>query len=76
MTMREPDLRPFNASGYEIVDDGFAATRTLAIWSKAPRAPNLGECFTIEREGAVHDLSVAEIRTFDGGWAATCRALD
>ncbi len=67
-------LRAFSASGYEILDAGFAETGEVAIWSKVPQAPRPGDRFNIETCGALHDLAVCEVRTFAGGWTAICRA--
>jgi hypothetical protein len=69
-------LRPFSASGYEIFDQDFGETGEVVIWSRSPHAPRLGELFNIEAQGALHELAVGEIRTFTGGWTATCRADD
>jgi hypothetical protein len=65
--------RPFRASGYEIFDEDFGETGEVMIWSRSPYAPRLGERFNIETRGAHHELTVGEIRTFTGGWTATCR---
>ena len=67
-------LRSFNASGYEIFDEDFGQTGEVVIWSRSPLPPCLGERFNIETFGAHHELAVGEIRTFTGGWTATCRA--
>jgi len=68
-------LRAFNASGYEIFDD-FAKTGEVVIWSRVPRAPELGDRFDIETQGVVQDLAVSSVRTFPGGWTALCRLPD
>jgi hypothetical protein len=67
-------LRAFSASGYEILDTGFAETGEVVIWSKAPLAPRPGDRFNIETCGAIHDLTVREVRSFAGGWTAICHA--
>jgi hypothetical protein len=67
-------LRAFNVSDYEIFDDEFGATGEVVIWSRSPLVPELGERFNVETWGDVHELAVGEIRTFTGGWTATCRA--
>ena len=66
-------LRGLSASGYEIFDDDFRQTSEVVIWSRSPLTPCLGERFNIETRGAHHELAVGEIRTFTGGWTATCR---
>jgi hypothetical protein len=68
------ELRPFDASGYEIFDDEFAETGEVVIWSRSPLPPRPGELFNVETRGALHELRVDEVRTFAGGWSATCRA--
>jgi hypothetical protein len=65
-------LRAFSASGYEILDAGFAETGEVVIWSKVPQSPLPGDRFNIETCGAIHDLAVREVRRFPGGWTATC----
>lgn len=69
-------LPPFSASGYEILDETFARTGEVVIWSRSPFRPHLGDRFNIESGGTLHDLAVDEIRTFPGGWTAFCRADD
>jgi hypothetical protein len=69
-------LRPFSASGYEIFDEEFGETGEVVIWSRSPHAPHLGDRFNIETCAVLHDLAVGEIRTFAGGWTATCRVDD
>jgi hypothetical protein len=67
-------LRAFSASGYEILDAGFAEAGEVVIWSTVPQAPRPGDRFNIETCGAIHDLAVREVRRFPGGWTATCHA--
>jgi hypothetical protein len=66
-------LRALSASGYEIFDEDFGETGEVVIWSRSPLTPCLGERFNIEIRGSIHELTVGEIRTFTGGWMATCR---
>ncbi|THD62926.1 hypothetical protein [Phenylobacterium sp.] len=66
-------LRPFHASGYEIFDD-FAEAGEVTIWSRSALPPRLGDLFNIQTRGALRELCVDEVRTFTGGWSATCRA--
>jgi hypothetical protein len=66
-------LRELSASGYEIFDEDFGETGEVVIWSRSPLTPRIGERFNIETRGAHHELTVGEIRTFTGGWTATCR---
>jgi hypothetical protein len=76
MNRSQRGLRPFSASGYEIFDEDFGETGEVVIWSRSPLAPRLGELFNIEARGDLHELVVDEIRTFSGGWTATCRTPD
>jgi hypothetical protein len=66
-------VHAFNASGYEILDERFAAHGEVAIWSKAPHVPDIGDRFLIDTLGRTHELAVREVRTFAGGWSAICR---
>ena len=69
-------LRVFSLSGYEIFAEDFARTGEVVIWSKVPYPPRLGDRFNIEALGEVHELTVCMMRTFPGGWTATCGAPD
>jgi hypothetical protein len=71
--VREPDLRTFNESGYEILDEGLVATGELVVWSVHPLPPRVGDLFTVESRGAVHGVEVASVATVSGGWSARCR---
>jgi hypothetical protein len=73
-TRSEFDQRPFNASGYEILDDDFACSGELTIWSVASPTPLIGDEFTVESRGQLRDIVVRRVRIFAAGWAATCRA--
>jgi hypothetical protein len=70
------DLRPFSVSGYEIFAEDFGKTGEVVIWSRSPLAPHLGDRFNIQTCGALRELAVGELRTFAGGWTATCWAED
>lgn len=72
MQTSRSELRAFNTSGYEIFDDDFAAAGEVVIWSRVPQAPQLGDLYNFEIGGEVHELAVWMIRTFPGGWIATC----
>jgi hypothetical protein len=74
-TRLEPELRLFNESGYEILDQDLATQGQVVIWSIDPLTPRLGDLFTIESDGRVHEVSVEELVTFKGGWSAKCRLL-
>jgi hypothetical protein len=66
-------LRAFNPSGYEILDEDLATRGEVVIWSVDPLTPRLGELFTVESDGRVHEMAVHELTTFKGGWSARCR---
>lgn len=74
MSARHPEgaIRPFNKSGYEILDDAFEAGEVV-IWSVSATRPRAGDVLLIERGGRPYDIAVEEIRTFRGGWSASCR---
>lgn len=76
MALIDTGLRPFSASGYEIFDDEFIETGEVVIWARSSRAPRLGDRFNIYTAGALQDLAVGEVRSFAGGWTATCWARD
>ena len=67
-------IRAFVESDYEIIDDTFAETGNVVIWSVDPMVPKLGDRFDIESGGLVHELAVYTLTTFRGGWSVTCRA--
>jgi hypothetical protein len=71
--LREPELRPFNESGYEILDEELASLGQVVIWSVDPLPPSLGDLFTIESGGSIHEVAVEELTTFQGGWSARCK---
>jgi hypothetical protein len=72
----DPALRPFSESAYEILDGELDTRREVAIWSVDPLAPRLGDLFTVESRGVVHEVSVVQLATFRGGWSAVCRVTD
>ena len=67
-------IRAFAESAYEILDERLAETGDVVIWSVDPLVPRLGDRFTIESEGQVHDVEIYALTTFRGGWSVTCRA--
>lgn len=67
-------LKAFVESDYEIIDESFAETGNVVIWSVDPMVPKLGDRFDIETGGLIHELSVYTLTTFCGGWSVTCRA--
>jgi hypothetical protein len=71
--VREPGLRPFNESGYEILDEELITKGELVIWSVDPLPPSVGDLYTVESHGAVHEVQVAQLTTFKGGWSARCK---
>lgn len=69
----DAEVRAFNRSGYEILDEDLPTRGEVVIWSIDPLTPRLGDLFTIESEGRVHEVAVEELTTFKGGWSAKCR---
>lgn len=72
----DPGLRPFSESGYEVLDEDLDSRREVVIWSVDPMAPRLGDLFTVESRGVVHEVAVVQLTTFKGGWSALCRVTD
>ena len=66
-------LRPFNPSGYEILDDEIEFGRLL-IWSTDPLAPRIGDLFLVESGGRPYEARLEELTLLKGGWSAACRA--
>jgi hypothetical protein len=71
--VRDPGLRPFKDSGYEILDDALLTTGEVVIWSVDPLHPRIGDLYTIESGGCVHEVEVASVTKVKGGWSARCR---
>ncbi|WP_334164866.1 hypothetical protein [Phenylobacterium sp.] len=69
----DAEVRAFNRSGYEILDEDLPTRGEVVIWSVDPLTPRLGDLFTIESDGRVHEVAVEELTTFRGGWSARCR---
>jgi hypothetical protein len=67
------ELRAFNASGYEILDEDIAEGEVV-IWSVAKVKPRIGDLLLIESGGRLYDAEVEFLTAFKGGWSATCRA--
>jgi hypothetical protein len=68
--------RPFNPSGFEIVDGRFASHGEVTLWATGGLAPTRGELFTIARADAIHDLRVVEVKGHSPGWSALCRVVE
>ena len=66
-------LRPFNPSGYEILDGRLVSHGELVIWSNRSPTPGIGDEFTVAPRGALVDLVVTDITLVDGGSVASCR---
>jgi hypothetical protein len=71
--MADVALRPFNPSGYEILDDRIARG-VVVIWSAHPLTPRIGDSFLIESRGRPYDAAVEELTVLRSGWSARCRA--
>ncbi len=72
----DPGLRPFAEGGYEVLDVDLAASREVEISSLDPFTPKLGDLFTVESHGVVHEVAVVRLSTFKDGWSAVCRISD
>jgi len=72
-TLRDPGLRPFNESGYEILDADLLTTGELVIWSVDPLPPRIGDLYTLESHGALHEVQVDAVSIVEGGWSAHCK---
>lgn len=72
-TVRDPGLRPFNESGYEILDEDLLTKGELVIWSVDALRPRIGDLYTIESGGSVHEVQVAALIEVRGGWSARCQ---
>lgn len=71
--VRQPALRAFNESGYEILDANLMTTGELVIWSVDPLPPRIGDLYTVESHGATHEVEVDALTIVKGGWSAHCR---
>lgn len=73
-TTFEACIRPFVEIPYAILDEDFAACGEVTISSTDRMIPRLGDRFTIESAGQLHDVGVFALTTFQGSWQVTCRA--
>jgi hypothetical protein len=71
--LRDPGLRPFNESGYEILDADLMTKGEVVIWSVDPLPPRVGDLYTLESQGALHEVEVDAVTVFGGGWSAHCK---
>lgn len=71
--VRDPGLRPFHESSYEILDGDFPINGQLTIWSIDPLPPQAGDLYMIESHGKLHEVEVTEVRRFTRGWTARCK---
>lgn len=71
--VRDPGLRPFHESSYEILDDDFLSNGHLTIWSLDPLPPQVGDLYMIESHGKLHEVQVAEVQNFGRCWNARCK---
>lgn len=74
--VRDPGLKPFSESGYEILDQDLASRGEVVIWSIDPLTPRLGDLYTIESDGRIHEVAVQTLTTFRGGWSALCGVVN
>ncbi|PZQ57851.1 MAG: hypothetical protein DI570_19345 [Phenylobacterium zucineum] len=76
MPRLDPRLTPFCGCGYVIVDAERPFAREISIHADDPLAPQLGDRFTVERRGVVHEVAVIETDRCERGWRAVCRITD
>jgi hypothetical protein len=76
MPRLDPRLEPFCGCGYLIVDAGRPFAREISILADDPLAPQLGDRFTVERRGVVHEVAVIKTARSGRGWRAVCRITD
>lgn len=76
MPRLDPRLTPFCACGYEIQDADLTRGRELAILADDPLEPRLGDRFTVDRHGVVHEVAVVALDRSRRGWRAICRVTD
>ncbi len=67
-------LRPLVETSYAILDEDLADRGEVTICSADRLIPRLGDRFTIESAGMVHDVGVFSLTTSQAGWRVTCRA--
>jgi len=72
-TVRDPGLRPFNPSGYEILDQDLLTKGELVIWAVDSLPPRIGDLYTVESAGSLHEVKVETLTKVKGGWTARCR---
>jgi hypothetical protein len=64
--------RPFNRSGYEILDTRLESHGEVVIWSVHPTVPVVGDVFTLSPRGRIVDVTVVRLSEVIGGWIAYC----
>lgn len=69
------DLRPFNDSGYEILDEAIDRG-WVTIWSRSRVTPRLGDLLLIESHGYLYDVEIVELTHVRGGWTAEAEVVD
>ena len=67
---------PFSTGGYEIRNADLDLRREVAILSADSLTPRLGDLFTVETRGVVHEVAVVELARSGVGWSALCRVTD
>ena len=70
---RKPSVKAFNASGYEILDQDLLTRGEVVICSINPGPPSIGDLYTVQSGGALHEVEVDKVTTSKRGWAAHCK---
>jgi len=74
MTRARDLLFDLGAGRYEV--GGLDSHREVAISSLNRTAPKLGDRFTVDGHGVVHEVAVVRLDTCQTGWNAVCRLTD
>lgn len=68
-------IRPFNASGFEVLTDDISTRGEAAIFSTGIWVPRLGDTFLLDRSGQTYEAAVSRVTAVAGGWHAHCRCI-
>lgn len=68
-------IRPFNASGFEVLTDDIGAHGEAAIFSTSAWVPRPGDAYLFDRSGQTYEATVARVTAVAGGWHAHCRCI-
>lgn len=74
MTSADELFQGLGEGGYEV--HGLDSHREVAISSLDRFAPKLGDRFTVDGHGVVHEVAVVRLDRSQTGWNAVCRLTD